>query len=99
MTMAAVLVLNLLLGAIAEGPYMYTFYVENLEDGKDGKFSVEVYPDWAPKAAQRFRELVENNFFDAARFFRVIPGFVVQFGIPGEPSVASEWWDKTISDE
>mmetsp|Transcript_86763 Transcript_86763/g.163628 ORF Transcript_86763/g.163628 Transcript_86763/m.163628 type:complete len:258 (-) Transcript_86763:18-791(-) len=97
-TISTVLLAHLL-GTLAEDTTRYTFFVENLESGKPGKFTVEVYPEWAPQAAQRFRELVENNFFDSSRFFRVIPGFLAQFGIPGDPSLASEWCDKTIPDD
>src|SRR5947209_20296432 len=46
-----------------------------------GAFTVEVHRDWAPRGADRFYELVEQNFFDDARFFRIVRNFVVQFGI------------------
>jgi len=59
-----------------------------------GDFVVRVAPDWAPLGAARFRELVEGKFYDGARFFRVLPGFVAQFGINGDPAV-SKRWDKT----
>ena len=47
---------------------------------------VEILPEWAPLGAQRFRELVKRNFLVDARFFRVVPGFVAQFGLPADPS-------------
>src|SRR3989440_1588743 len=56
-------------------------------DTSAGIFEVEVHRDWAPNGADRFYNLVKNGFFDDARFFRVIPGFMVQFGISGDPSV------------
>src|SRR5207249_3493146 len=52
-----------------------------------GAFEVEVHRDWAPNGADRFYNLVKNGFFDDGRFFRVISGFMVQFGISGDPSV------------
>ena len=56
-------------------------------DTSAGLFEVEVHRDWAPNGADRFYNLVKNGFFDNARFFRVITGFMVQFGISGDPSV------------
>ena len=52
-----------------------------------GDFVVEVHRDWAPKGADRFYNLVKNGFFDDCRFFRVVPNFMVQFGINGDPAV------------
>ena len=46
-----------------------------------GKSSVDVLRSWAPKGADRFYDLVQDHFFDGAKFFRVVPGFVVQFGL------------------
>ena len=63
-----------------------------------GKVVIEVIPEWAPLGAARFRELVEDGFFDGCWFFRVVPNFVVQFGINGDPAVHSKW-DKKISDD
>ena len=45
------------------------------------------------------KELIEEQVFDSARFFRVVSGFMVQWGIPGNPSVASSWREKTIQDD
>src|SRR6476469_907569 len=56
-------------------------------DTTKGPFVVEVTRAWAPKGADRFYNLVKNGFYDNARFFRVISGFMVQFGISGDPSV------------
>lgn len=64
-----------------------------------GDFVVEVHPDWAPRGAARFRELVEAGFYDGCRFFRVVPGFVVQFGINGDPKVQAQWRSKTLKDD
>jgi peptidyl-prolyl cis-trans isomerase A (cyclophilin A) len=64
-----------------------------------GPFTVEVHRDWAPKGADRFYELVKGGFFDGNRFFRVVPNFVVQWGIAGDPAVQAKWREKTISDD
>ena len=60
-------------------------------DTSKGAFVVQVNRDWAPNGADRFYNLVKNGFFDNTRFFRVISGFMVQFGINGDPEVQSHW--------
>lgn len=62
-----------------------------LSQGEKAKFTVEVYPDWAPLGAARVREIIDAGIWKAARFFRVVSGFMVQWGIPGKPSAAAEW--------
>jgi peptidyl-prolyl cis-trans isomerase A (cyclophilin A) len=64
-----------------------------------GDFTVCVYPAWAPKGAGRFRELVESDFFTDIAFFRVLQGFVAQFGISGDPSISAKWRGQAISDD
>ena len=56
-----------------------------------GDFVVEVHREWSPIGAQRFYELVQSGFYDECRFFRVVPGFMVQFGINGDPAEQSKW--------
>jgi peptidyl-prolyl cis-trans isomerase A (cyclophilin A) len=68
-------------------------------DTSKGTFVVEVHRDWAPIGADRFYNLVKNGFYDNARFFRVIEGFMVQFGINGDPNVAAVWRDADIKDD
>jgi peptidyl-prolyl cis-trans isomerase A (cyclophilin A) len=68
-------------------------------DTSKGAFEVEVHRDWAPAGADRFYNLVKNGFFDDARFFRVISGFMVQFGIHGDPSVSAQWRQARIPDD
>ena len=68
-------------------------------DTSKGPFVIEVNRDWAPRGADRFYNLVKNGFFDNARFFRVIEGFMVQFGINGDPAIASVWRDADIKDD
>src|SRR5690348_2271172 len=55
-----------------------------------GDFVVQVTRSWAPLGADRFYTLVANGFYDGARFFRVLPGFVVQFGIPADPALTQK---------
>jgi peptidyl-prolyl cis-trans isomerase A (cyclophilin A) len=60
-------------------------------DTSAGVFVIEVTRDWAPLGADRFYNLVKNGFFDDCRFFRVIQGFMVQFGIHGDPALMNVW--------
>lgn len=60
-------------------------------DTSAGTFVVQVHRDWAPNGADRFYNLVKNGFYDDTRFFRVISGFMVQFGIHGDPAVSAVW--------
>jgi peptidyl-prolyl cis-trans isomerase A (cyclophilin A) len=64
-----------------------------------GNFVVEVSPEWSPRGAARLRELVEQSYFTDARFFRVVPGFVAQFGMHADPAVNARWADSTLPDE
>jgi peptidyl-prolyl cis-trans isomerase A (cyclophilin A) len=64
-----------------------------------GPFTVEVHRDWAPNGGDRFYELVKSGFFDDARFFRVVPNFIVQWGINKDPVVQLNWRTKTIPDD
>jgi peptidyl-prolyl cis-trans isomerase A (cyclophilin A) len=64
-----------------------------------GAIVLEVHPEWAPRGAQRFRELVESGYYDGSRFFRVVPGKWAQFGIAGKPELASRRRSETIPDE
>lgn len=68
-------------------------------DTSKGPFVVEVRREWAPNGADRFYNLVKNGFYDNARFFRVIEGFMVQFGINGDPKVSSVWREARIKDD
>uniref|UniRef100_A0A6U4F362 peptidylprolyl isomerase n=1 Tax=Minutocellus polymorphus TaxID=265543 RepID=A0A6U4F362_9STRA len=67
------------------------FEVENLDGTGSGSFTLRTRPDWAPNGVQRFETLTENKFWDGCRVFRVLPGFIAQFGINGDPQVQSKW--------
>jgi len=64
-----------------------------------GNFTIEVTRAWAPRGADRFYNLVRNGFFDDARFFRVVSGFMVQFGINGDPKISAVWRDANFPDD
>jgi peptidyl-prolyl cis-trans isomerase A (cyclophilin A) len=64
-----------------------------------GNFVIEVTRAWAPLGAERFYRLVDHQFYDNARFFRVIDGFMVQFGLPASPAVAARWRTRTLRDD
>jgi peptidyl-prolyl cis-trans isomerase A (cyclophilin A) len=64
-----------------------------------GAFTLEVTRAWAPNGADRFYNLVKSGFYDETRFFRVVPGFVVQWGISGDPEIAEPWSEASIEDD
>jgi peptidyl-prolyl cis-trans isomerase A (cyclophilin A) len=64
-----------------------------------GDFTLLVKRAWSPLAADRFYNLVKAHFYDDAAFFRVVPGFVVQFGISAKPAVSSAWKHTEIADD
>jgi peptidyl-prolyl cis-trans isomerase A (cyclophilin A) len=68
-------------------------------DTTKGAFVIEVHRDWAPNGADRFYNLVKNGFYDNVRFFRVISGFMVQFGIHGDPKVSAPWREAQLKDD
>lgn len=64
-----------------------------------GPFVVSVVRGWAPHGVDRFYYLVGNGFYDGVKFFRVVPNFVAQFGIHGDPAVSEAWRERTIPDD
>jgi len=68
-------------------------------DTSKGSFVIEVHRDWAPNGADRFYNLVKNGFYNDVRFFRVLDGFMAQFGINGNPSLSAVWRDANIKDD
>ena len=64
-----------------------------------GDFTVEARTPWAPLGAARFHELLQSGFYNDVAFFRVLPGFVAQFGINGDPGVSAQWRENVIQDD
>jgi len=70
----------------------------NLDTSK-GPVVIEVHKDWAPLGAERFYQLVKSGYYDGARFFRVLPGFMAQFGIAADPQTTAKWKDANLQDD
>jgi peptidyl-prolyl cis-trans isomerase A (cyclophilin A) len=64
-----------------------------------GEFTIKVTRAWAPNGADRFYNLVRHHFYDGAAFFRVLPGFMAQFGLSAYPEVSKAWQDANIKDD
>lgn len=64
-----------------------------------GNVVLDVHPEWSPKGAARFKELVELGFYNDVAFFRVLDGFMAQVGINGDPALHAKWKDNNIMDE
>jgi len=64
-----------------------------------GAFTVQAFRAWAPVGVDRFHYLTKNNYYDGVRFFRVLPNFVVQFGIHGDPKISDAWRSRSIPDD
>jgi peptidyl-prolyl cis-trans isomerase A (cyclophilin A) len=68
-------------------------------DTTAGPFVVEVTRAWSPLGADRFYNLVKNGFYDDTRFFRVMKGFMAQFGLHGNPAIQKFWANASIPDD
>lgn len=64
-----------------------------------GQFVIEAHRAWAPLGVDRFHYLVRNGFYDGTRFFRVLGGFMAQFGINGDPRVTASWRERRMPDD
>lgn len=64
-----------------------------------GDVLILVHRDWAPLGADQFYALTKAGFFDGNRFFRALRGFVVQWGINGDPQINKKWNEKPIADD
>ena len=80
---------------VAQAPDSFRVQFETTK----GAFVVQVNRAWAPHGADRFYALVENQFFDGDPFFRVVPGFIAQFGLNLNRSVNEQWDDPRIPDD
>lgn len=81
--------------AVDQAPETYQVLFETSK----GDFTVEVHREWSPNGADRFHKLVESGFYDDCRFFRVLPGFMVQWGINGDPEIQKNWVKANIKDD
>jgi len=73
-------------------------FVARLETTK-GVIRIQVNREWAPLGADRFFNLVKAGYYDGVTFHRVIPGFMAEFGINGDPWVNAAWRQATMQDE
>jgi cyclophilin family peptidyl-prolyl cis-trans isomerase len=80
---------------LPRAPDRYRVRVETTK----GVFVIAVDRALAPHGADRFFELVSNGFFRDVAFYRMVPGFIAQFGMHGTPSVHDQWRDATIADD
>lgn len=79
----------------AKAPDVYEVKFETTK----GDFVIQVTRAWAPLGADRFYNLAANKFFDDASFFRVLSGFVVQFGLHADPQVSNVWRSASLKDD
>ena len=69
-----------------------------LETSK-GPIVIQLHRDWSPNGVDRFFQLVEEGYYSDVRFFRVVPRFVVQFGMHGDPATNAKWSAQQIQDD
>lgn len=81
------------LDAAAPDSFVVTFETSR------GAFDLMVHRDWAPRGADRLHWLITHHFYDGVRFFRVVPNFVVQFGIAPDTAVSRTWKMRRIDDD
>ena len=79
----------------AQGPDSFAVHVVT----SHGAFDLKIHRNWSPKGADRLYYLFSNNYYDGIRFFRVINGFMAQFGMAGDPAVERAWKDLNLRDE
>jgi peptidyl-prolyl cis-trans isomerase A (cyclophilin A) len=68
-------------------------------DTSKGPVVIEVHRDWAPLGADHLYDLVKHGYYDGSRFFRVLPGFMAQFGLAADPAVTAKWVNARIPDD
>jgi peptidyl-prolyl cis-trans isomerase A (cyclophilin A) len=64
-----------------------------------GDFDLKVHRDWSPRGADRLYWLFQHKYYDRVRFFRVVPNFVVQFGMHGDTAINRAWKDRRFADD
>ena len=77
----------------AEGTFQVKF------ETSKGDFTIEVHRDWAPFGAEQFYTLVNEGYYDGCKFFRVVPNFMTQWGLNGDPAVTKKWNKSSIPDD
>jgi len=80
------------------GGRTFVFDLSKLKDGAAGEVVIQTHPKWSPIGAAQFHKLMDESFYKECRFFRVIPNFMVQFGISGDPNVQAKWKDAIKDD-
>lgn len=85
--------------AVAEWPTTVPDVFKIQFETTAGNFVVEVHKDWAPLGADRFYQLCKTGFYDNSAFFRVVPGFVAQFGLAADPAVTAQWKSQNLKDD
>ena len=63
----------------------FTLEIANLKDGTNGEVVIQTFPEWSPLGVAHFHDLMDEGFYKDCEFFRVVPGFVIQFGIGAVP--------------
>ena len=64
-----------------------------------GEFVARVRRSWSPKGADRLYYLFNAHYYDGVVFYRVVPGFMAQFGFNGDPKISAAWFNRSIPDE
>eukprot|EP00571_Detonula_confervacea_P008095 CAMPEP_0172319040 /NCGR_PEP_ID=MMETSP1058-20130122/36613_1 /TAXON_ID=83371 /ORGANISM="Detonula confervacea, Strain CCMP 353" /LENGTH=311 /DNA_ID=CAMNT_0013033983 /DNA_START=47 /DNA_END=982 /DNA_ORIENTATION=+ len=70
---------------------IFSIQVDSKKPDELSELEIEVRPDWAPLAADRFKQLIELGFYKDCPFFRVLPGYIAQFGVSANPDLNKEW--------
>jgi cyclophilin family peptidyl-prolyl cis-trans isomerase len=73
--------------------------LEQLQGGRSGTLIIELMEEWAPIGVDHFVKLLESSFYDNVRLFRVVPNFIAQFGINGDPTTQTTWKKIVLPDD